>query len=248
MLECWQEHPTDRPDFSQLRSKFSSLLLATTDDTYMELQVDEAKVYYTMGEEEEKQQRRDSVSSCDSSSSNKQKEKKIEKPKWAQNANAYVTTPSTFKDDHVHVVDEHYRVKVDVTQSLDTKDPVPDQAGPASSNEIAPEASNGQAPPSVHNPLAAPVFLEEQAGIPLSFISGEKPVQPPHQAVQKKQSNPYVDDPATKQLLPDEEPSTKIAGSLAAEDPGHRSKLGSLAAELNTRLRAIGEEEHVTSM
>lgn len=256
MLECWQEHPIDRPDFSQLRSKFSILLLATTSDTYMELQVDEDKVYYTIGEEEaEKHQRRNSASSCDSSSSNR--EKKIEKPKWAQNSNAYVSTPSTFKDDHIHIDDEHYRVQADVLQSLDTKDPVPDKTGPAGSDELAPPASNGQALLSAHNPLAAslslgktPIFLEEQTGIPLSFISSasEKPVQPAHQAVQKKQSNPYVDDPATKQLLPDnEEPAghrIKL-GSLAAED---RGRLGSLAAELNTRLKGIDEEESITSM
>ena len=123
MLECWQEHPVDRPGFSELRKKFSNLLLATTGDTYMELEVDDSKVYYTMAEEEEEalKARKESVSSDDSDSSIKKKKgKKIEKLKWALN-NPYVPTPSTFKDDHVHIDDEHYHAPTNFQEAEEEK-------------------------------------------------------------------------------------------------------------------------------
>ena len=66
MLECWMTRPEDRPTFSQLRSKFSNLLMATSDDAYIVLEVDENKPYYTMGGEEEEEfnkERRNSLTS-----------------------------------------------------------------------------------------------------------------------------------------------------------------------------------------
>lgn len=248
MLECWQEHPVDRPSFSQLRKKFSNLLLATTGDTYMELEVDEAKVYYTMGEEEEEafNARKGSISSNESDSSVKKgkKEKKIEKPKWAQNP--YVPTPSTFKDDHVHLDDEHYHVTADVEVEEEQE---ADEILPSTKIDgldIELHVSPTQTPPSHHAPLTGSlsvpagqslqqttVLLEDQMGIPLSFIGGEKQEQ--HQAVQPKPSNPYVDDPFTKQPLTNDRELTAS------------TKLGALSLELSMRTRGTGQGENAVS-
>ena len=61
----------------------------------------------------------------------------------------------------------------------------------------------------MQNPLTTPVSLENQVGISLSFISNstEKPSQQDssHALRKIKSSNPYVDDPATLRVLPDDE-------------------------------------------
>ena len=46
MLECWEEDPTKRPTFSQLRARFDTMLLAEKKDTYIDLQIDASKPYY----------------------------------------------------------------------------------------------------------------------------------------------------------------------------------------------------------
>lgn len=241
MLECWQEHPLDRPSFSLLRKKFSDLLMATTTDAYMELEVDEAKIYYTMGEEEKNlKERRDSLSSTNSDSSiKKDKGKKIEKPKWAQNSNPYISTPSTFKEDHILVEDEHYRA-CPVEHHEDPSDEVAGNGAMSADEEQLPSHVPLVGSLSVPaQPRAMPILLEDQMGIPLSFVPGEKPShqqQPPaHQGVKKMRSNPYVDDPSTKQLLPEEGNAREL------------HKLGSLTAELNQRLGVVNEE-NVTAL
>ena len=88
------EHPQDRPTFSQLRSKFSALLQATSDSVYIVLEVDEEKTYYNVGEEESSEDGGESESSEVSI-------RKIERPKWAtRKPNTYVATPMTFKNKH----------------------------------------------------------------------------------------------------------------------------------------------------
>ena len=204
----------------------------------MELEVDDSKVYYTMAEEEEEalKARKESVSSDDSDSSIKKKKgKKIEKPKWALN-NPYVPTPSTFKDDHVHIDDEHYHAPTNFQEAEEEK--VSDEIQPSTMIDVVDIEQHGpsaETPSSHHAPLTGSlslsagtpqqtaVLLEDQVGIPLSFISSDKP--PRHQSVQSKVSNPYVDDPRTKQLLEGEQAET--------------SKMGAL--ELSLRMRAGGE-------
>ena len=233
------EHPKDRPTFSDLRNKFSTLLMATTNDPYMVLEVDEAKTYYTMGEDEEEEfKKRESWSSIDSETGLKKekKPKKIEKPKWATD-NPYVKTPSTFKDDHAVVEDEHYRTAVvevekeesparNVLEQDDDDDdgmatgmnlniPLSESLGVVASRPSHPltESTISSSVPPTH--LLSP---EEHVGIPLSFISGEKPTPAPRQGnVKRLVSNPYVDDPKTKHPLEEEGEQEGKVGSLMAE-------------------------------
>ena len=46
MLKCWQEDPSKRPTFSQLRAQFDSMLLEEKKETYIDLQIDASKPYY----------------------------------------------------------------------------------------------------------------------------------------------------------------------------------------------------------
>ena len=182
----------------------------------MELEVDNSKVYYTVADEDDSvRERKDSESSVDSDDSTIKKPKKkkfVEKPKWAQAPNAYVATPSTFKDDHIHVEDEHYRVPADAEGLTE----VVVENGVESSTNIEASETVGSLPQQAADALTSSLTpslsvkptLEDPMGIPLSFMPGEKPAQTAangHKAIAKTRTNPYVDDPATKQLLAEED-------------------------------------------
>ena len=97
MLECWQEDPHDRPPFSALRSKFSTLLQAGSANAYIELQIDEQKPYYQV-KEEETGGRQSSVGST-SSEETIDKKKGKEKEKVKKIANPYVMRPAQENSD-----------------------------------------------------------------------------------------------------------------------------------------------------
>ena len=96
MLECWNEDPQDRPMFSQLRTKFGSLILAGKDDLYIDLEVDEMKPYYLIKEEEEKKEGSSSSSGSEASIASieqiKGKKREQEELK-AKPSNPYVEAP-----------------------------------------------------------------------------------------------------------------------------------------------------------
>ena len=46
MQRCWDEHPSRRPTFTALRSKFDAMLLADNKDEYIDLRIDHSKFYY----------------------------------------------------------------------------------------------------------------------------------------------------------------------------------------------------------
>jgi len=276
MLECWHEHPIDRPTFSELRKKFGDLLMASTSDSYMMLEVDESKTYYTMGEEEDnKKGSQNSLDSEDSDSSiKKPKKKKIEKPKWAQDANAYVDTPSTFKEGHTHAVDEHYRHNtvgaVDIEEKRSKmKSNGGAKKGALDSRDAESLSSSQQGTPS-HAPLSLSTSLPpargqveefnnmDDVGIPLSFVTVDKQngksqggSSSGQKAVKKTRCNPYVDDPRTVQPLVEVQPGgdNGVFRDDRLVGNGQEMKLTPLTAELTSRLTARHEnEDRVTAM
>ena len=222
----------------------------------MVLEIDESKTYYTLGEEEEKNFK-GSEESLSSTDSNKKPKKKIEKPKWAQDADAYGPTSSTFKEGHAHVEDEHYRHNSSsVTVGLEENKPYSStiEAGDVTDtrNEITQSITNGRHVPGVlslsleqsinlRTSQPTPVSLDDQVGIPLSFVMGSSEKQTGHDAPhdgrgsKKTQSNPYVEDPRTLHPL-----------EVVVED----RRNGSLTSDLNSKFKVarMGDEEALTIM
>ena len=48
MLMCWNEQPLKRPTFTELRSRFDSMLLADKHGDYIDLRIDQNKLYYQL--------------------------------------------------------------------------------------------------------------------------------------------------------------------------------------------------------
>ena len=222
MLECWQEHPGDRPTFSQLRTKFSTLLLANVDDPYMVLEVDDAKAYYNVAEEETSEQR-ESVSSNDSDSSLKKKKGPPKKPVWAKPSNPYVETPALNKEVSITVEEEAPQQSADTGEGMgggeggvlgvpetttDGFDPyIKMKSSPVAvtkqMSEVAQstqdselDASSNQQPLSVSLPAE---HSDSSMGVSISVFAEEK--VPAHQPAKRIRSNPYVDDPGRRQPL-----------------------------------------------
>ena len=205
MLECWQEHANDRPTFSQLRNKFSTLLLANADDPYMVLEVDDEKAYYNVTEEESSEQR-ESTGSNDSDDSLKKKGPP-KKPVWAKPSNPYVETPAISKDVAINVEEETPQ-ETDggvattpqqnggglgvPTTTGDGFDPyIRMRSSPAGTAEQS--TAVDQLPP-----MSMSLPAEHSMGLSLSVLGEEKPV---HQPVRSTRSNPYVEAPGSEQLL-----------------------------------------------
>lgn len=227
MLECWQEHPNDRPTFSQLRNKFSTLLLANVDDPYMVLEVDDAKAYYNVTEEETSEQR-ESISSNDSDSSLKKKGPP-KKPVWAKPSNPYVDTPALNKEMSVAVIVEEETQQATAAEEAPTTTQQSGTGGegvglvapPSDTSSFDPYIRMQSSPADVtgnqtHSGVPQPLLLEgddyemvsmslptgPSMGLSLSAMSEEKVA---HKPAKRTRSNPYVDDPARRQLLEDEE-------------------------------------------
>lgn len=206
MLECWQEHPNDRPTFSQLRTKFSTLLLANVDDPYMVLEVDDAKAYYNV-EEEETSEQRESVSSDDSDSSIKKKKKgPPKKPVWAKPSNPYVDTPALATSVAITLEEE---------TPQEAAAPADNGGGGQGGGLALPESAMDGFDPYIKM-QSSPIDVEQQAqdqqmsvslpaeGLSISVLSEEKVAHQRSQSAKRTRSNPYVDDPGRRQLLDDE--------------------------------------------
>lgn len=48
MLMCWNEQPLKRPTFKELRSRFDAMLLADKNEDYIDLRIDQSKLYYQL--------------------------------------------------------------------------------------------------------------------------------------------------------------------------------------------------------
>ena len=107
MLECWMEHPQDRPTFSQLRNKFSRLLLSASGSNYIILEVDESKIYYTIEEEEEEEEKFGKEEGRNSfavdSREGIKKDNAGNKPIWGKQS--HTVTASTSKVSHTTIKD-----------------------------------------------------------------------------------------------------------------------------------------------
>lgn len=225
MLECWQEHPGDRPTFSELRTKFSTLLLANVDDPYMVLEVDDAKAYYNVAEEESSEQR-ESASSNDSDSSLKKKKGPPKKPVWAKPSNPYVDTPALNKEVSITVEGEVPQQSADTAVTSTTQgegvgeggalgvpesdtdgfDPyIKMKSSPVTTqkemSEVA-QSTQDHEPDASSNqqPLSVSLPAEHSSmGVSISVFAEEKVSV--HQPAKRIRSNPYVDDPGRRQLL-----------------------------------------------
>lgn len=243
MLECWNEHPIDRPTFSDLRAKFSDMLLATTTDTYMILEVDDKKSYYTVKDEDEEEgrDRSESVGSTDSDSSLKKKKKAPEKPVWKKPTNPYVDTPANRLETMPEVHEDEqplgnsngHVARGDDTTSVDSEDlERRDDSAYVDQPRITTghtEMGNGNVTESTPEPV-------HEIGIPISMITNEKPIQD-RPVVRRMKSNPYVDSPNTGVFLPD--PDDDKALDVAFASP--QTRLRPLSEEMGLRFNE-GEE------
>ena len=224
MLECWQEYPNDRPTFSQLRTKFSTLLLANVDDPYMVLEVDDAKAYYTVPEEETSEQR-ESVSSNDSDSSIKKKKGPPKKPVWAKPSNPYVDTPALNKEVSITVEEEAAQQNADTAavtsttqqegvgeggvlgvpeSNVDGFDPyIKMKSSPVTvqkqMSEVPQPTQEDLDMSSNQQPISMSLPAEPSIGVSISMFTEEKVAA--HQPAKRIRSNPYVDDPGRRQPL-----------------------------------------------
>lgn len=201
MLECWNEDPEDRPTFSQLRTKFGTLILAGKDDLYIDLQVDEMKPYYLVKEEEEKKDGSSSSSSSEESIASieqikeKSSDKEVLKPKPS---NPYVESPSQKTQPSSstanlrrppELTEEPIEEERDVGEPLDPELEESPYADQLPSRPI----------PRPGNQVTAPVVVEQPAetavngGVPVSMFRPEKITSPEC----NQHSNPYTDEPST---------------------------------------------------
>ena len=202
MLECWQEDPHERPSFGGLRTKFSSLLLAGKDDMYIDLRVDDQKAYYNADDEERTQlERRDSVDSSSSEESYMEKDKDKDKEEEKKPTNPYVKTPSIKKPipPTCSAIPEGL-----VANGSDTTDDgayvdqgnsrqIPSRPKRVSLSSLSKRNSQVDRP----TPIETPTIV---IGVPSSSVTGQTATEEDSQN-ERRSTNPYIDDPCTKQPL-----------------------------------------------
>lgn len=202
MLECWQEDPHERPSFGDLRTKFGSLLLAGKDDMYIDLRVDDQKAYYNADDEERAQlERRDSVVSSGSEDSYRGKEKDKDEEEEKKATNPYVKTPSV-------------RKPVPPARSAISEGLVANGSVATDDGAYVDQGSSRQVPPRPEGiPLSSlseqdsqqdrPTPLETPSivvGVPISSMASQTSTEEGSQN-ERRSTNPYIDDPGTKQPL-----------------------------------------------
>ena len=212
MLECWNEDPQDRPMFSQLRTKFGSLILAGKDDLYIDLEVDEMKPYYLIKEEEEKKEGSSSSSGSEASIASieqiKGKKREQEELK-AKPSNPYVEAPvqpapttASIRRQQESIVEEE---RDEGEQTGLEESPYADQL------PFRPIPRPG-------NQTSAPVIAERPAqnaavsGVPISRLHSDQTSTPESKPpTDGQRTNPYVDDPSS---LPASTPVFEANNSL----------------------------------
>ena len=209
MLECWQEEVSERPDFSQLRSKFDALISAATDDPYMQLEVDEMMPYYSADAEEEGKQFANTERANAKGGGSFRKGKKQLSLQAKPSSNPYVENPTILS------------ASVPVTSYLPEEDSIRSPPELVSHAEIENEAEEEEeeeekddersgldeqsayADQPAMRPIPRPGFREEisdqqspTVGIPLSMLNPSHKAITPADAT--KSFNPYVDEPGRR--------------------------------------------------
>ena len=174
MLDCWNEHPEDRPTFNELREKFSTLLLAGKEGLYIDLQVDEMKPYYVIKEDEEEQFKRRRADSASSEESTTSIERIVPRDRESvscqSSTNPYVDEPGGTKQEETETLAHFFEEQ---EEHLYINQPVsrPSEGG---------EHLTG-------------------LGMSTTMLASD---QPHHDAMDQRTSNPYVDAPVTALGMP----------------------------------------------
>ena len=202
MLECWNEDPQDRPTFSQLRTKFGTLILAGKDDLYIDLQVDEMKPYYLVKEEEDNKEENSSSSSSEGSiasieqAKEKNSEKETLKPKPS---NPYVESPSQMTQPSSSTAANPRRPPELTEEPIEEERDVSEPMEPELEESPYADQLPSRPIPRPGNQVTVPMVVEQPAqtavnGVPVSMFHPEKVTSPEYD----QHSNPYTDDPSTK--------------------------------------------------
>ena len=192
MLECWNEDPQDRPTFPDLRTKFGALLIAGKEDQYIALEVDEMKPYYTVKEEEE-DEGRDRRSSSEESIDKIKGKKEEHKELKTKPSNPYVDQPARRA---LHSQSSQPSLQSQPSQPRGPAVPV----RPA--NTLVDGESFGTDPyfdqlPARPVPIPQPGQAPEEEsslGISIAQLQGQ---QPSHEGLERRTTNPYVDEPSS---------------------------------------------------
>ena len=166
MLDCWNEHPEDRPTFNELREKFSALLLAGKEGLYIDLQVDEMKPYYVIKEDEEEQfkRRRVDFASLEESTTSIEKTTPHDGMKVISRTNTYVVEPDSRRQE---------KTQTEALAHLEEQEEHPYADQPASRPRERGERPN-------------------DLGISIAMLAS---VQPNHDTVDQHTTNLYADGP-----------------------------------------------------
>lgn len=204
MLECWNEDPQDRPTFPDLRTKFGALLIAGKEDQYISLEVDEMKPCYNVQEEEEEESSRRERSSSEESIDKIKGKKEEHKELKTKPSNPYVDHPARqpLQSQTSQPASMHSQPSLQSQPSQ----PAVQLRGPAipsrPANTLVDDVSFGTDP--YFDQLAArPVPQPSQGSVPeeeMSLgisIAQLQSQQSSHEGLERRTTNPYVEDPSS---------------------------------------------------
>ena len=206
MLECWNEDPHDRPNFSDLRAKFGALLLVGKEDQYIALEVDEMKPYYTVKEVEEDEQRERSGSGSSEDSIKKSKGEEGHKDVKPKPSNPYVDHPARelLQSQTSQPVSMHSQPSLQ-SQSSQPQPPRGPSVPTRPANTLVDDEGISTDPyfdqlPTrpIPQPGQGSIPEEESSlGVSITRLQSQQSQQPSHESVERRTTNPYVEEPSS---------------------------------------------------